>query len=76
MLTRIEFSVLSFVRDETRRNGFVPTLREIAPAVNVSYETVRTSLISLEQKGFVRRYPDKCRKLTILRMPEDGLSVA
>ena len=76
MLTSIEFNVLRFVHDETRKNGFVPSLHEIAAAVNFSHETVRQSLIALDRKGFIRRFADKPRALTVLRTPKKAMLAA
>lgn len=76
MLSQLEFDVLSFLRDETRRIGFCPSVREIAAGVKVNFETTRQSLISLHHKGFVRRVPDRPRAIAVLRMPEEATVAA
>ncbi len=69
MLSKIEANILVTVRKEMKRIGYSPSLREVSKIVNVSPETVRFHLISLERKGYVERPAKTYRAIKVLRMP-------
>ena len=66
-LNRREQQILDFITEQTGQNGYPPTIREIADAVNLrSTGDVHRHLKSLEDKGVVRRDPRKPRAITVL----------
>ena len=70
-LTPRQQRVLTVIRDSIERRGYPPSMREIGDAVGLqSTSSVSHQLAVLEQKGFIRRDPNKPRALDV-RSPED-----
>ncbi len=64
-------SVLKFIGDYSFRNGFSPSVRDIAKAIGVSStSTVHGYLEVLEKEGFIRRDSNKNRSIEILKDEE------
>ncbi|MDP5274026.1 transcriptional repressor LexA [Chengkuizengella axinellae] len=60
-------AILDFIKDEVRKKGYPPSVREIGEAVGLaSSSTVHGHLERLEKKGFIRRDPTKPRAIEIL----------
>ncbi len=62
---------LGELRRFTRRQGFPPTIQELADILGVSTPSVRDQVSQLVRKGYVKREPRKARGLTILREPTE-----
>ncbi|QBP41400.1 transcriptional repressor LexA [Paenisporosarcina antarctica] len=61
--------ILAFIKDEVRRKGYPPSVREIGEAVGLaSSSTVHGHLARLESKGLIRRDPTKPRAIEILEI--------
>jgi len=66
-LTLRQREVLAFIREQMAREGFPPTVREVAARFGiVSLNAVRRHLAALEAKGFLRREPGRSRGLRLL----------
>jgi repressor LexA len=66
-LNKRESEILHFIKSETSRKGYPPSVREIGMAVGLkSSSTVHGYLNSLEEKGYIRRNPSKPRAIEIL----------
>jgi repressor LexA len=66
-LTDRQRQVLEFIKSETMRQGFPPTVRDIGHAVGLSSSsTVHAHLAALEAKGLIRRDPSKPRALEVV----------
>lgn len=66
-LTDRQRQVLEFIKSETMRQGFPPTVRDIGQAVGLSSSsTVHAHLAALEAKGLIRRDPSKPRALEVV----------
>ncbi len=66
-LTERQRQILTFIKVETRRRGYPPSVREIGEAVGLkSSSTVHGHLARLEEKGMIRRDPSKPRAIEIL----------
>jgi repressor LexA len=75
-LTDRQRQVLEFIKTETERQGFPPTVRDIGAAVGLSSSsTVHAHLEALEAKGLIRRDPSKPRALEVLSR-HDAVPVA
>jgi len=72
MLSDEERKVFDGLERAIQRNGYGPALRELGADVGFSHEHVRKQLLSLEQKGFVQRAPNRTRALKILRWPDEA----
>jgi repressor LexA len=70
-LTARQRRILEFIRDWVERYGYPPSVREIGEAVGlVSPSSVAYQLKALEQKGFLRRDPNRPRAVDV-RAPSD-----
>ncbi len=66
-LTDRQRQVYEFIKSESRRMGYPPTVRDIGAAVGLSSSsTVHAHLAALEAKGLIRRDPSKPRALEII----------
>ena len=65
-LTARQRTILSVIRDAVQSRGFPPSMREIGDAVGLqSTSSVSHQLAVLEQKGYIRRDPNKPRALDV-----------
>ena len=65
-------NILEFIKDEIRKKGYPPAVREIGEAVGLlSSSTVHGHLQTLEDKGYIRRDPTKPRAIEILDSSSD-----
>lgn len=59
--------IFDFIKDEIRKNGYPPSIREICIATNIkSTSTVHTHLNKLEDMGFIKRTSSKTRAIEII----------
>ncbi|HUS89402.1 MAG TPA: transcriptional repressor LexA [Desulfosporosinus sp.] len=66
--------ILEFIKQEIRKKGYPPAVREIGEAVGLlSSSTVHGHLQTLEDKGYIRRDPTKPRAIGILDSSSDIL---
>ncbi|CAM3072098.1 transcriptional repressor LexA [Filibacter tadaridae] len=66
-ISKRQEDILSFIKEEVRKKGYPPSVREIGEAVGLaSSSTVHGHLARLESKGFIRRDPTKPRAIEIL----------
>lgn len=60
-------AILDFIKEEVKRKGYPPSVREIGEAVGLaSSSTVHGHLARLEKKGLIKRDPTKPRAIEIL----------
>src|SRR5262245_15747531 len=64
-LTEKQNAVLRFVREEVRRSGIPPTVREIARHFKVFPKAIQDHLAALERKGALQRAKDLARGLIV-----------
>jgi len=75
MLTRKQHELLCFVKDRTDTTGVSPSFEEMKEALDLKSKSGVHRLISaLEERGFIRRLPNRARALEVLRMPERGVA--
>lgn len=66
-LSQRQNDILDFIKNELRKKGYPPSVREIGDAVGLmSSSTVHGHLQTLEEKGYIRRDPTKPRAIEIL----------
>ena len=71
-LSQRQTNILEFIKEEIRRKGYPPSVREIGEAVGLlSSSTVHGHLQTLEDKGYIRRDPTKPRAIEILDSSSD-----
>lgn len=72
-LSKRQQHILDFIKDEVRKKGYPPSVREIGEAVGLaSSSTVHGHLARLESKGLIRRDPTKPRAIEILDLEEEN----
>lgn len=70
-LSKRQLDILQFIKDEVRKKGYPPSVREIGEAVGLaSSSTVHGHLARLESKGLIRRDPTKPRAIEVLEEEE------
>lgn len=70
-LSKRQEDILNFIKEEVRKKGYPPSVREIGEAVGLaSSSTVHGHLERLEKKGLIRRDPTKPRAIEILDQEE------
>ncbi|MCW2541751.1 MAG: SOS-response transcriptional repressor, LexA [Frankiales bacterium] len=70
-LTARQRVILTVIRDSVEKRGYPPSMREICDAAGLaSTSSVSHQLAVLEQKGFIRRDPNRPRALDV-RSPDD-----
>ncbi len=59
-------AILAFIKEQVRRRGYPPSVREIGDAVGLaSTSTVHSHLAKLEKRGLIRRDPTKPRAIEV-----------
>ncbi|MEG3086550.1 transcriptional repressor LexA [Sphingomonas sp. PB4P5] len=73
MLTRKQHELICFISDRLEETGVSPSFEEMKDALDLKSKSGVHRLISaLEERGFIRRLPNRARALEILKMPERG----
>ncbi|SNS94586.1 repressor LexA [Sphingomonas laterariae] len=71
MLTRKQHELLSFIHDRLAETGVSPSFEEMKDALDLKSKSGVHRLISaLEERGFIRRLPNRARALEVLKVPE------
>lgn len=77
MLTAKQHELLQFIQRRLEETGISPSFEEMKEALDLKSKSGVHRLISaLEERGFIRRLPNRARALEILRQPENALSAA
>jgi len=74
VLTPRQIEILTMVRDGRRRNGYSPTLQEIADELGISKITVFEHVESLLKKGMLTRRSNRARSLALtesVQLPDE-----
>lgn len=76
-LTKRQHELLSLLQESIEKNGYAPTVRELADLLRVrSPSAIFKHLKSLEQKGLIRQEEKKARSIELLDTPKNGKNVA
>lgn len=71
MLTRKQHELVCFIHDRLSETGVSPSFEEMKEALALKSKSGVHRLISaLEERGFIRRLPNRARALEVVRMPE------
>jgi repressor LexA len=71
MLTRKQHELICFINDRLEDTGVSPSFEEMKDALDLKSKSGVHRLISaLEERGFLRRLPNRARALEILKLPE------
>lgn len=73
MLTRKQHELLRFIQARLEESGVSPSFEEMKEALDLKSKSGVHRLISaLEERGFIRRLPNRARALEVLKQPEDA----
>ena len=71
MLTRKQQELLLYIDSKLKEGGVSPSFEEMKEALDLKSKSGVHRLISaLEERGFIRRLPNRARALEVLKMPE------
>ena len=77
MLTRKQHELLLFIQQRLEESGISPSFEEMKEALDLKSKSGVHRLISaLEERGFIRRLPNRARALEIIRQPDDVTGTA
>ena len=71
MLTRKQFELLRFVHDRLKESGVPPSFDEMKDALDLrSKSGIHRLITALEERGFIRRLPNRARAIEVIRLPD------
>ena len=77
MLTRKQHELITFIQNRLEETGISPSFEEMKEALDLKSKSGVHRLISaLEERGFIRRLPNRARALEVLREPEGAKAAA
>lgn len=73
MLTAKQHELIRFIQQRLEETGISPSFEEMKEALELKSKSGVHRLISaLEERGFLRRLPNRARALEVIRQPEDA----
>ena len=74
MLTAKQHELILFIQQRLEDTGISPSFEEMKDALDLKSKSGVHRLISaLEERGFIRRLPNRARALEVLKQPEDAV---
>lgn len=71
MLTRKQYELLLFIHDRLKETGIPPSFDEMKEALNLASKSgIHRLITALEERGFIRRLPNRARAVEVLKLPE------
>ena len=71
MLTRKQLELLLFINERLKEEGVPPSFEEMKEALNLQSKSgVHRLIVALEERGFLKRMPNRARALEVLKLPE------
>lgn len=71
MLTRKQYELLMFIHERLKETGVPPSFDEMKDALDLrSKSGIHRLITALEERGFIRRLPNRARALEVVRLPE------
>lgn len=78
MLTRKQHELLMFIHERMKEDGIPPSFDEMKEALDLASKSgIHRLITALEERGFIRRLPNRARALEVVRLPDSiapGLS--
>ncbi len=73
MLTKKQSDLLRFIHERLKETGVPPSFDEMKDALDLrSKSGIHRLILALEERGFIRRLPNRARALEVLRLPESA----
>ncbi|QYJ06133.1 transcriptional repressor LexA [Qipengyuania flava] len=74
MLTAKQHELIRFIQQRLEETGISPSFEEMKEALDLKSKSGVHRLISaLEERGFIRRLPNRARALEVVKLPEDAV---
>jgi repressor LexA len=71
MLTRKQLELLLFINERLKESGVPPSFDEMKDALDLrSKSGIHRLITALEERGFIRRLPNRARALDVIRLPD------
>lgn len=71
MLTRKQQLLLQFIHERMQEEGVPPSFDEMKDALELKSKSgIHRLITALEERGFIRRLPNRARALEVIKMPE------
>jgi repressor LexA len=71
MLTRKQLELLLFINSRLKEEGVPPSFEEMKGALNLQSKSgVHRLIVALEERGFLKRMPNRARALEVIKLPE------
>ncbi|WP_099867729.1 transcriptional repressor LexA [Pararhizobium haloflavum] len=71
MLTRKQQELLLFIHERLKESGVPPSFDEMKEALDLASKSgIHRLIIALEERGFIRRLPNRARALEVIKLPE------
>lgn len=73
MLTRKQHELLMFIHERLKESGIPPSFDEMKDALDLrSKSGIHRLVKALEERGFIRRLPNRARAIEVVRLPESA----
>ena len=71
MLTRKQLELLMFINERLKESGVPPSFDEMKEALDLASKSgIHRLITALEERGFIRRLPNRARALEVVRLPD------
>src|ERR1043165_8911321 len=71
MLTRKRYELLRFINERLKEAGVTPSFAEMKDALDLrSKSGIHRLITALEERGFIRRLPNRARAIEVIKLPE------
>jgi repressor LexA len=71
MLTRKQLELLVFIHERLKEAGIPPSFDEMKEALDLASKSgIHRLITALEERGFIRRLPNRARALEVIKLPD------
>src|SRR3974390_1063702 len=71
LLTRKQLELLRFTHERLKESGIPPSFDEMKDALDLrSKSGIHRLITALEERGFIRRLPNRARAIEVIKLPE------
>lgn len=71
MLTRKQHELLMFIHERMKESGVPPSFDEMKDALDLKSKSgIHRLITALEERGFIRRLPNRARAMEVVRLPD------
>ena len=71
MLTRKQHELLMFIHERIKETGVSPSFDEMKEALDLASKSgIHRLITALEERGFIRRLPNRARAIEVIKLPD------